>query len=193
MPVPGDIGVGFRLATYNANLLIIDPDGAARTVTLYPEADAKGLILTILNQGEAAETLTVNDDSASPVLVGYVHAGEAAVFACDGTSWVKLTRAANFGLPVAVTASGTIALTAASPRLQQIDGNGSARDVTLPALSAMRPGDGFLIDNSSSTAIALTVKDSGGSTVQSLAQHRGAKIVSTGAAWVSFPYSCDGS
>ena len=101
--------------------------------------------------------------------------------------------AAGGGVPVAVTASGTIALTAASRRLQQIDPNGSARDVTLPALSAVKAGDTFLIDNAASTAVALTVKDADGGTVATIAQHRAARIASTGAAWVAFPYSRDGS
>ena len=59
----GNLSVDF--ATYNGNLLRIDPGGAARDVTLPDPANFAGMQLAILNAADAAETITVKNAAGS--------------------------------------------------------------------------------------------------------------------------------
>lgn len=84
------------LATDDTLVQVLTP-GAARTVTLPPEASSEGIMFIIVNAGVAAEDVTVQD-TAGPTTV-LVLAGQAtnpkraAMFYCDGTRWVGLTNA----------------------------------------------------------------------------------------------------
>lgn len=49
------------LDNVNQNVVAIDPGGAARNVTLWPEAKTHGLIALIVNLADAAETITLKD------------------------------------------------------------------------------------------------------------------------------------
>lgn len=63
---------------------VLDPGGAARDVLLPPEIEGK--IVFIKNAADAAEDLTVKEDSGVTT-IGTVSQGEMGVFVCDGTSW----------------------------------------------------------------------------------------------------------
>jgi len=55
----GNLTVDF--ATYNGNVLRIDPNGSARNVTLPDPANFAGMELRILNAADAAETITIKN------------------------------------------------------------------------------------------------------------------------------------
>lgn len=63
----------------------IDCGGSARDVTLEAEGVSSGMLRFIINGSDAAETITVKDDS--PATVETVEQNTAALFYCDGTSW----------------------------------------------------------------------------------------------------------
>jgi hypothetical protein len=74
------------LAEYNCNFLKLDPGGAARTVLLWPELDCKGAMVFIVNAADAAENLTVKEDSNTTTIVT-INQNEGAWVWSDGTSW----------------------------------------------------------------------------------------------------------
>lgn len=63
----------------------LDPGGSARTVTLPAEEASKGAEIKIKNTADAAEAITVNDDSATAVMT--ISQDEASLLWCDGTTW----------------------------------------------------------------------------------------------------------
>jgi hypothetical protein len=65
-------------------LMFLDPGGAGRTVNL--PAEFKGGFLVIVNTADAAENLTVKDDT-SVTTIGTVGQAEIGFFFCDGTTW----------------------------------------------------------------------------------------------------------
>lgn len=71
------------------DVLKLDPGGAGRTVNLWPEATRKGVLVTIINAADAAETLTVKEDT-STTTIGSVAQNKTGVFYCDGTDWTLL-------------------------------------------------------------------------------------------------------
>lgn len=72
------------------NLVFADAESSGtETLTLPPEADSEGLMLVILNTG--GESITVASDA--PATVVTVATAEAAVVACDGTTWYGLVGA----------------------------------------------------------------------------------------------------
>lgn len=73
------------LTTYPP-VLYLDPNGAARTVLLPAEADSKGLTFFIRNVADAAEALTVEEDSSSTAIVVLAQ-NEGCMVHCDGTTW----------------------------------------------------------------------------------------------------------
>jgi hypothetical protein len=73
------------LTTYPP-VLYLDPNGGARTVLLPPEADSKGLTFFIRNVADAAELLTIEEDSAATTIATLAQ-NEGCMFHCDGTTW----------------------------------------------------------------------------------------------------------
>lgn len=67
----------------------LDPGGAGRNVLLPPEANTNHTFW-IVNKADAAETLTVKDDSAATT-IGTVAQGETKMFTSNGLAWVMLT------------------------------------------------------------------------------------------------------
>lgn len=67
------------------HLFAFDPGGSARNLVLPAEADCTGLVLFVQNTADAAEVLTIQDDT--PATVCTPTQNEAAVVWCDGTSW----------------------------------------------------------------------------------------------------------
>lgn len=74
------------LDTYNDNILKLDPDGAHRTVLLWPESATKGMSVLIVNAADAAENLVVKDDS-NTTTHATINQNEAGLFRCNGTAW----------------------------------------------------------------------------------------------------------
>lgn len=66
-------------------VIILDPDGATRDVTLPAEADSIGLMFFILNGGDGSQILVIKDDGGTTIITldfpdhGWVH--------CDGVKW----------------------------------------------------------------------------------------------------------
>ncbi len=79
------LGGALTVAVDYPPVLILDPGGAARTVTLPAEADAEKVMFMIVNTADAAEDITVEDDAAATVVT--VSQNEAAIVYCDGTNW----------------------------------------------------------------------------------------------------------
>lgn len=69
------------------NILKIDPGGAGRTVLLPPEED--GLCYWIVNAADAAENLTVKEDSNTTTVVT-INQNESAVVVCMGSTWILI-------------------------------------------------------------------------------------------------------
>lgn len=65
----------------------LDPGGAARTCLLPPEADMEGFVGIISNGADAAETLTLKEDSDSTA-IATVDQNQSVLLACDGTDWM---------------------------------------------------------------------------------------------------------
>jgi hypothetical protein len=70
-----------------------DPGGAARNLVLPAEADNVGTVLFIHNSADAAEVLTIQDDT--PATVCTPTQAESAVVWCDGVSWFGLAGASS--------------------------------------------------------------------------------------------------
>ena len=62
-----------------------DPGGAARNLVLPAEAGCLGYMLFISNTADAAEVLTIQDDT--PATVCTPTQNEDAIVWCDGVSW----------------------------------------------------------------------------------------------------------
>lgn len=136
------------LATYNQNTLVIDPGGAGRTVLLWPEADVEGCEFLFKNQADAAEALTIKDDS-NTTTVAIVPRGHTAHVACIDATWalvgvVPTTDATDVAVDViaekttaaGVTVDGCLIkdgraaalATAAMFSSTEVTGNGSAQN-----------------------------------------------------------------
>lgn len=66
-------------------VLMLDPGGSTRVVTLEAEADAVNLTRYIGNTADASEDLTVNNDGGS--LVVTVPRQRLVALSCNGTTW----------------------------------------------------------------------------------------------------------
>ncbi len=87
------------------------------------------------------------------------------------------------GLSAIETLSGNLTIDTTYGNLMALDPGGSARDVTLPAAF---DGGGYLIVNTADAAETITVKDSGASTVATVAQNRAVVVTSNANGWVQF-------
>ena len=73
------------LAT-DAPVIICDPGGGAIDLLLPAEADSVGLTFVIINSADAAEAITVKDDSDTNTIVT-LDQSQSAYLVCDGTTW----------------------------------------------------------------------------------------------------------
>ena len=87
-PLVQTLGAQFAMDADMPPLLFLDPGGAGRDVLLPPEE--AGLMYCIVNTADAAETLTVKEDSDTTT-IGALAQNEAAWYACDGTTWHRVT------------------------------------------------------------------------------------------------------
>jgi hypothetical protein len=78
------------LTTKSPTVQVMDPT-AARSVTLPAEADSAGLMFVIINTADAAEIITVQDDT--PATVVTPTQAEAAIVWCDGVAWYGMVGA----------------------------------------------------------------------------------------------------
>lgn len=69
----------------SGNLLVLDPGGATRVVTMPAVGDCSGAVFLIYNAADAAEDLTINDSGA--VLIVTIAQGESYIVASDGAAW----------------------------------------------------------------------------------------------------------
>jgi hypothetical protein len=76
-----------------ADIFTFDPGGAARNLVLPAEADNAGVVLYVNNAADAAEILTIQDDS--PATVCTPTQNESAIVWCDGVSWFGHVGAAS--------------------------------------------------------------------------------------------------
>ena len=70
-------------------VLLLDPNGAARTALLPLASSYEGLTFFIRNTADAAETLTL-EDSTSTVVIGTLAQNVGGVFQSDGVVWRKI-------------------------------------------------------------------------------------------------------
>tara|TARA_R110001592_G_scaffold216154_1_gene469675 strand:- start:53 stop:520 length:468 start_codon:yes stop_codon:yes gene_type:complete len=68
-----------------SNVIIMDPGGAGRNITLPAEASSTGLLLVLFNSADADEGLVIKDDGASTIIT--VGQAEGSLLFCDGTTW----------------------------------------------------------------------------------------------------------
>lgn len=80
------LGAALTLDKSSPLINYIDPGGAGRVVTLPAEADSKGLIFLITNTADAAEDLTVKEDSNTTTIVT-ISQSESAIIFCNGVLW----------------------------------------------------------------------------------------------------------
>lgn len=88
-PLVATLAGTLTLTTEHPPLIVVDPGGAGRTVLLPAEASSLGLTFIIKNTADAAEDLTVKEDS-NTTTIGTVSQNEAAFFFCDGVTWYAL-------------------------------------------------------------------------------------------------------
>lgn len=88
-PVTNETLTGNRTVTFaDANVLRLDPGGAARDVTMPAEADCGGMIYEIINAADAAENLVIKNDGGSTIAT--VNQNEMCKIVCDGSAWSLL-------------------------------------------------------------------------------------------------------
>lgn len=75
------------------NVFSFDPGGSARNLVLPAEAANAGIILFIANTADAAEVITIQDDT--PATVCTPTQNESAIVFCDGVSWFGHVGAAS--------------------------------------------------------------------------------------------------
>jgi hypothetical protein len=80
------------------------------------------------------------------------------------------------------TLAGTLTLTGASKRYQNLDPNGSARNVDLPAEA---DGLAFFIANSGDGAEVITVRNDAAGTIDTIDNAEGLSVISDGTVWIS--------
>lgn len=80
------LGATYTMTHDMPPLQFLDPGGAGRTVLLPTEADSKGLFFIITNRADAAEDLTVKEDSGTTT-IGTISQNECAILVCDGVTW----------------------------------------------------------------------------------------------------------
>jgi hypothetical protein len=95
------------------------------------------------------------------------------------------TLAMSIGADVAidrVTMAGTLTLTTSSKRYQNLDPDGSARNVDLPTNAA---GLAFFIVNSGNGGETITVRNASAATVDTIDNGKGLSVIADGTVWIS--------
>ena len=92
------LGANLTLTKLSPPLQFIDPAGA-RDLTLPAESVSEGLCFIIVNQANAAEDITVKDDS--PATIGIIGQNEVGILVCDGTDWQSMITGTGAGLAAA--------------------------------------------------------------------------------------------
>ena len=69
-----------------SNVLLIDPAGSGRNITLPAEASSTGLFLLIFNTADGAEALTIKDDGGTDIIV--LDQNQHGIVFCDGTNFI---------------------------------------------------------------------------------------------------------
>lgn len=100
--------------------------------------------------------------------------------------WAAISGGKRIGIPglsAIETLSDNLTLDTTYGNLMALDPGGSARDVTLPA-----PFDGgwYFVVNTADAAETITVKDSGGGTIATVAQNRAVLVSSNATGWGQF-------
>lgn len=83
-PMFQTLGGAFTLDRDSPPLVILDPGGATRVVTL-PAVTEVGLAFIIVNAADAAEDLTVNNPAAATIMT--VSQNELGFVFCSGSAW----------------------------------------------------------------------------------------------------------
>ena len=81
------------LTELSPSLLMLDPGGAGRDITLPAEADSTGLVFFISNEADNPEILTIKDDGGTTIVTPTEN--EACIIWCNGTSWSGLVGATS--------------------------------------------------------------------------------------------------
>ena len=69
-----------------SNVLLIDPAGSGRNITLPAEASSTGLFLLIFNTADGAEALTIKDDGGTDIIV--LDQNQHGIVFCNGASFI---------------------------------------------------------------------------------------------------------
>jgi len=93
--VSGELADDLTLTDAYPSILVLDCGGTGRTVTLDPEETNDGAIRLILNNSSGAETLTIEDDTATPVEIGTVAQSEMALYYCRAGAWIQVFKLAS--------------------------------------------------------------------------------------------------
>lgn len=56
------------LDNVNQNIIMLDPGGASRDVTLFAEASSPGLVIDVINGADAAENLVMKDAAGNTIV-----------------------------------------------------------------------------------------------------------------------------
>ncbi len=82
-----DMGAAQKvLYTYSPRIQSLDPGGGAVDLLLPPEADSVGQIFYIANNADAAEAITVKEDSDTTTILTLAQ-NENGIVWCDGVAW----------------------------------------------------------------------------------------------------------
>lgn len=98
-PATETLAANKTLVVKHSTLQFLDPGGAGRNVVLPAQADSSGLMFIIVNTADAAEDLTVQDDT--PATVGIIGQNEIGIVFCDGTTWKSMITGTGAGLAAA--------------------------------------------------------------------------------------------
>ena len=160
---------------------ILDPGGAARTVTLPAEAEAISFL--IVNAGDGDEPLTVNNDAGTKQALIERHG--SARFVSDGTSWFVHATSTDHTAEVNVeTLAATKTGAAGDASYQILDPGGADRIYNLPT-EAVGIGLGpIMIFNAADADETITVnEDSGTTAIAILDRGNFAIVICDGTSW----------
>ena len=82
------------LSLADARIQVLDPGGAGRKVLLPAEASSAGEAFIIHNGADAAEVLTIKEDSDTTTICTPTQ-NESAIVYCDGTTWRGIVGVSN--------------------------------------------------------------------------------------------------